>query len=90
MPSIVRLTLFKLSNPEMVQKAIQSYATLQQDARRDGKPYILMATANPTHQDARNQGYNVVARTMFQSKDDMDYYDNSCEAHSAIKAWCML
>jgi hypothetical protein len=28
----------------------------------------------------------MVARTIFESKEDMDYYDNECEAHVAIKA----
>jgi hypothetical protein len=44
-----------------------------------------MAAANPTHEDPRSQGYTMVARTVFQSKEDMDFYDNDCEAHSAIK-----
>lgn len=44
-----------------------------------------MATANPTHDDPRSQGYTMVARTAFASKADMDFYDNECEAHAAIK-----
>jgi hypothetical protein len=44
-----------------------------------------MAAANFTHEDPRNQGYTMVARTVFASKEDMDFYDNSCEAHGAIK-----
>ena len=27
-----------------------------------------------------------MARTVFQSKEDMDYYDNECQAHGEIKA----
>lgn len=45
-----------------------------------------MAVANPTREDPRNQGYTMLARTVFESKEDMDYYDNECEAHIAIKA----
>jgi hypothetical protein len=45
-----------------------------------------MAAANPTHDDPRSQGYTMVARTVFESKEAMDYYDNECEAHGAIKA----
>jgi hypothetical protein len=44
-----------------------------------------MAAANPTHEDPRSQGYTMVARTVFKSKNDMDFYDNDCEAHKAIK-----
>lgn len=28
----------------------------------------------------------MVARTVFESKEDMDFYDKECEAHAAIKA----
>lgn len=28
----------------------------------------------------------MVARTQFASKEDMNFYDNGCEAHGAIKA----
>lgn len=45
-----------------------------------------MAAANPTHDDPRSQGYTMVARTVFQSKEDMDFYDKDCEAHAAIKS----
>jgi hypothetical protein len=56
------------------------------DLTQDGKPYIHMAAANATLEDARSQGYTMVARTVFASKQDMDFYDNDCEAHGAIKA----
>ncbi|KAH7383380.1 hypothetical protein BKA66DRAFT_417720 [Pyrenochaeta sp. MPI-SDFR-AT-0127] len=85
MSSIVRITLFKIPDPAVVQEAIQKYSTLTQDAIKDGKQYIQLASANPTYQDPRSQGYTLLARTVFESKEAMDYYDNECEAHSAIK-----
>ncbi|KAF2130529.1 hypothetical protein P153DRAFT_288805, partial [Dothidotthia symphoricarpi CBS 119687] len=54
---------------------------------QDGKPYIETATASPTHEDPRNQGYTLVCRTVFASKEDMAFYDDGCEAHAAIKAF---
>jgi hypothetical protein len=45
-----------------------------------------MAAANLTQDDPRNQGYTMVARTVFAAKEDMDFYDNDCEAHGVIKA----
>ena len=45
-----------------------------------------MAAANPTHDDPRSKGYTLVARTVFDNKEDMDYYDNECAAHAGIKA----
>lgn len=45
-----------------------------------------MAAGNATREDQRNQGYTFAARTVFACKEDMDYYDNECEAHKEIKA----
>lgn len=42
--------------------------------------------ATPTHEDPRSQGYTLAARTTFDSKADMDYYDTECKAHAEIKA----
>lgn len=37
-------------------------------------------------QEPRAQGWTLAVKTTFASKDDMDYYDNECEAHKALKA----
>jgi hypothetical protein len=86
MSPIMRITLFKLPDQGAVQEAIEKYSALSQAALKDGKPYIQMAAANAPHEDPRSQGYTLVARTVFASKADMDYYDNECEAHAGIKA----
>lgn len=57
------------------------------DCSQDGKPYIQLASASPTHDDPRNKGYTMVARTVFNSKEDFDYYDTQCETHNNIKAF---
>jgi hypothetical protein len=48
---------------------------------------VKEATAHQPYDDPRSQGYTLVARTVFDSKADMDFYDNECEAHTAIKAF---
>jgi hypothetical protein len=55
-------------------------------SHQDGKNYISLAQANPTRDDPRSQGYTLLARCIFESKEDMDYYDNEDEAHAKIKA----
>ncbi|KAF2621579.1 hypothetical protein BU25DRAFT_415957 [Macroventuria anomochaeta] len=87
MSKIVRMTLFKLTDAAVIKEAIQKYSTLTQDAVKDGKPYIQQATAHQPYDDPRSQGYTLVARTVFNSKADMDYYDNECAAHTAIKSF---
>lgn len=86
MSPIIRLTLFKIPDPTHIQQSIQQYSTLSQDAVKDGKPYIQFAQAYATHEDPRSQGITLMARTVFQSKADMDYYDAECSAHGKIKA----
>ncbi|KAH7135730.1 hypothetical protein B0J11DRAFT_168371 [Dendryphion nanum] len=86
MSTLIRLTLFKIPDPTHVQETIKKYSTLSQDAVKDGKPYIQFSQAYATHDDPRSQGVTLVARTVFESKADMDYYDSQCAAHGKIKA----
>lgn len=53
---------------------------------QNGKPYILAVNAGQAIEDQRNQGYTLVATSVFSSREDMEYYDNQCEAHAALKA----
>ncbi|KAJ9635095.1 hypothetical protein H2201_008271 [Coniosporium apollinis] len=85
--SIYRVTLFKLPKEEDINAILPKYSALQNEAKMEGHPYILSASATRTHQDPRNQGFTVCATTTFASLDDMRYYDNECEAHGAIKAF---
>ncbi|KAL6707686.1 hypothetical protein ACN47E_003807 [Coniothyrium glycines] len=87
MAKISRVTLFKLEDPEAIEGAIQKYSTLTQDAKKDGKTYIQLASAAKTFEDPRSQGYTLLVRTVFLSKQDMDFYDSEDEAHKAIKAF---
>lgn len=53
---------------------------------QDGKPYIQISAGHVTHEDPRSRGYNFMARTVFLSREDMDYYDSEDAAHGEIKA----
>ncbi|EDU40935.1 conserved hypothetical protein [Pyrenophora tritici-repentis Pt-1C-BFP] len=86
MPKIMRLTLFKLPDQELVKSAIEMYNSLAQDAKKDGKQYIKLSQANAAHEDERSQGYTLMARCIFESLDDMNYYDKEDEAHLKIKS----
>ncbi|KNG45907.1 stress responsive a b barrel domain-containing protein [Stemphylium lycopersici] len=86
MPKIVRLTLFKIGDQNTVQEAIKMYSTLAQDAKKDGKNYIQLAQANVPYEDQRSQGYNLVARCVLESLEDMKYFDENDEVHAKIKA----
>lgn len=54
---------------------------------QDGKPYILSMSVGPAEADPRSQGYTLVSKTEFASLSDMRYYDESCPAHGAVKAF---
>jgi hypothetical protein len=50
-----------------------------------GKPYIVSLQAGPAYDDARSQGYTLVAKSEFRSLEDMKYYDSECQAHQTLK-----
>ena len=48
---------------------------------------MLHLAAGEASPDARSQGWTFVTKSTFASKEDMDYYDQSCEAHKKLKAF---
>ncbi|PKS08194.1 hypothetical protein jhhlp_005470 [Lomentospora prolificans] len=82
---IHRVTMFKIPSPVDQKRLIDLYRGLPDRALKDGKRYILSAAVGPTFDDARNQGYTLAAFTMFETEDDMKYYDEQCSEHAEIK-----
>jgi len=82
---VIRITMFKLPLKEDQQKLLGFYKTLSESAKKDGKPYILSLAAGPAYEDARSQGYTLVARSEFKDLEDMKFYDDGCEAHAELK-----
>lgn len=81
--STTRVPLYLLSFPEFICQSSKEYS---QPIGQDGKPYILSLEAGPTYEDARNQGYTLVAKTVFKNIEDFEYYDKECQAHKEFKA----
>jgi len=86
MGGISRMTFFKLSKPEDQDACVAAYGKLFNDQTRNGKPYIVSCEAHKLYDDPRSQGYTVVGKTVFESLDDMKFYDEECAAHKALKA----
>ncbi|KAJ6186515.1 hypothetical protein N7519_007816 [Penicillium mononematosum] len=82
---INRITLFKIPSPDDQKRLFDIFRIMLSDAVKDGKPYILGVCAGPSFDDARNQGYTLAVISTFKSVEDMEYYDNECEAHQALK-----
>ncbi|VUC29088.1 unnamed protein product [Clonostachys rosea] len=82
---IHRVTLFKIPSKEDQQRLIDIYRDMPTKALKNGKPYIISATVGPTYDDARNQGYTLAALSVFESEEDMKFYDNECSAHGDLK-----
>jgi hypothetical protein len=53
---------------------------------QDGKPYIVRCEAYRLYDDPRSLGYTVVGKTVFESLEDMKFYDEECAAHKTLKA----
>lgn len=58
--------------------------THPQDA--NGKSYILSLDAGIVEDPARAQGHTVIGTTEFNSLEDMRFYDEECQDHTALKA----
>ncbi|KAK2850570.1 hypothetical protein FQN49_005538 [Arthroderma sp. PD_2] len=84
--TICRVTLFKIPKEEDRKSVLALYSTMQKDAQKDGAPYILSVKAGQTFEDQRRQGYNLAIVSEFASEADMQFYDNECKAHAALKA----
>ncbi|KFY89443.1 hypothetical protein V500_05682 [Pseudogymnoascus sp. VKM F-4518 (FW-2643)] len=78
--------MFKIPKEEDRERALNQYKILRKTAVKDGKPYILACEAGHAGQEPRAQGWTLAVKSTFASKGDMDYYDNECEAHKALKA----
>lgn len=62
------------------------YLLISHINNQDGKPYILSVKGSKLYDDPRSKGYTFAAQTSFSDLDDMNYYDNECEAHKTLKA----
>ncbi|VBB73257.1 Putative protein of unknown function [Podospora comata] len=82
---IFRTTMFKVPDPANQKKLVEMYNKLAEEQKKDGKPYILYACAGTANPDQRSKGYTVVANMKFANLDDMNYYDNECPTHAALK-----
>ncbi|KAK4192533.1 hypothetical protein QBC35DRAFT_528221 [Podospora australis] len=83
---INRMTMFKIPDPENQQKMVEEYKKLAKNQNKNGKPYVPYTSAGVTNNnDERNKGYTVVAYMRFASLEDMEYYDDECAAHAALK-----
>ncbi|OHX00449.1 stress responsive alpha beta barrel domain-containing protein, partial [Colletotrichum incanum] len=82
---ITRITLFKISDEENQKRILSLYQQMPQKALKGGKPYIVSVKAGLAVADQRAQGFTLAAVSTFASKEDMDYYDESCAAHQELK-----
>ncbi|KAF4552643.1 Hypothetical protein D9617_9g024320 [Elsinoe fawcettii] len=81
-----RVTLFKISDTNSIPGMLEHLSTLKEDAKKDGKPYLVRAVAGQTVGDPRSQGYTLCLSTSFANVEDMKYYDEQDEAHNNIKS----
>ncbi|KAA8648767.1 hypothetical protein EYZ11_004915 [Aspergillus tanneri] len=86
MAPIERITIFKIPNEGDRKRVLEQYKVLAKTAVKDGKPYIIQLAVGLSVPDPRNKGFNVSVKATFASLEDMQYYDEQCEAHKALKA----
>ncbi|KAF5872982.1 putative stress responsive a b barrel domain-containing protein [Botrytis fragariae] len=79
MAGIIRITMFKVPSQASRDTMLKNYETLSKKAVKDSAPGESQAN------DPRTQGFSVVAKTEFKNLEDMEYYEDSCEAHKWFK-----
>jgi len=52
---------------------------------QDGSPYILSMEAGVATGHVRDMGYTFVTKSVFQSKEDMKFYEEECPGHQWYK-----
>lgn len=52
---------------------------------QDGKHYVLSCKASETYEDKSSEGFNFAARMSFATLEDMNFYQDKCSAHQALK-----
>ncbi|KAF2844939.1 hypothetical protein T440DRAFT_473002 [Plenodomus tracheiphilus IPT5] len=82
-----RVTMFKISKESDRTKLLDLYKDMPSKAVKNGRPYILSVEAGTTQQDARAQGYTIAATSVFESEEDLKYYDEGCEAHAELRGF---
>jgi len=84
---IKRTTMFKMPRDEDMDTVIDAFKVVRETARKDGKPYLVSLDVGRTAaaSDPRAQGWTLVANTIFNSKEDMEYWDKDCEAHRELR-----
>ncbi|KAL3418175.1 hypothetical protein PVAG01_09890 [Phlyctema vagabunda] len=85
MPTIRRITLFKVPNKEDQKTLIGIYQGMQANALKDGEQYILSVDVGQAQEDQRAQGFTVAAVSSFAGIEDMQYYDTECDAHKKLR-----
>ncbi|KAI9744671.1 MAG: hypothetical protein M1818_002200 [Claussenomyces sp. TS43310] len=87
---VIRITMFKIPRQDDQEQMSKAYEHLKENQQKEGKPYLLSIEAGPSFDNARNQGFNFIAKTVFKNKADHDFYDTICPAHKHLEAVAKL
>jgi hypothetical protein len=84
---IKRVTLFKIPKEDDIDAVLKQYEKVRQTSVKDGKPYIVsnFATKIINTDSPRSEGFTLSSQSIFENREDHDYYDNECPAHQELK-----
>ncbi|KIH89736.1 stress responsive A/B barrel domain protein [Sporothrix brasiliensis 5110] len=85
--AITRVTYFKVPKAADRQALVSLYRAMPTKALKNGAPYIRSVKAGPALADARSQGFTFAAISVFDSLEDMQYYDKGCAAHAELRTF---
>ncbi|KAK5692762.1 hypothetical protein LTR17_025303 [Elasticomyces elasticus] len=72
---------------DQLNQVLQAYEILKQQAKRDGKGYIVSNAARKVLNASSplSAGYTIMSQSIFRNHSDHDYYDKECTAHKKLK-----
>jgi hypothetical protein len=84
---IKRVTLFKIPKESDIDAVLKQYEKVRETSVKDGKPYIVSNYASRiiNTESPRSEGFTLSSQSVFETREDHDYYDNECPAHQELK-----
>ena len=88
---IKRVTLFKIPKESDIDAVLKQYEKVRETSVKDGKPYIVSNFASRiiNTDSPRSEGFTLSSQSVFENREDHDYYDNECPAHQELKVCCL-
>jgi len=82
---ITRVTMLEIPGEAHQAIALQGFEVFTKTQQKDGVPYILSMQAGRVSGSVLEQGFTIVAKSIFATEEDMEFYETQCLGHLEYK-----